>query len=205
MTKSLNISRRILTLLCCALLSLPALSQIKCGVRAGANNVSASDVWANISGKGGFFVGPALKIGTPILDFDFAALYDQRVVEVEGQDVKRQTFDLQANIRKGFGFGDKFSIFVFAGPQFDFNLGKKGTSFKETFESVKDWRWKDAQLSLNIGFGVMLLNHVELRAAFSHPCGKTSEFDYYEVKNDIKGHYKTPSLNSIQAGATIYF
>ena len=63
-------------------------AQLKFGVRAGANlvNMKMSDGVQNLSGnnRSGFYVGPTIKFGLPIvgLGIDASAVYDQRTSDV---------------------------------------------------------------------------------------------------------------------------
>lgn len=186
---------------------LPVSAKIKFGLRGGYNMVDMKWKLSEISSdnKTGFYIGPAIKIGTPILDFDLAALYDQCDIEIEGEKFKDKNMNLQFNLRKGFGFGDKLSVFVFAGPQFGFNLGDKCRSLKNAFDSSREWRWRDSDFTLNFGFGVMLLNHIELRANYNLATGKTADInDLNEIGETIR-HFNSAKRNTCQIGATVYF
>ena len=189
------------------IVTMPANAKIKFGLRGGYNMVDMKWKLSEISSdnKTGFYIGPAIKIGTPILDFDLAALYDQCDMEVEGVRFKDKNMNLQFNVRKGFGFGDKLSVFVFAGPQFGFNLGDKCKSLKNAYESSKEWRWKDSDFTLNFGFGVMLFNHVELRANYNIATGKTADVNYLDEIGEAVRHFDSAKKNTCQVGATVYF
>ena len=63
------------------------------------------------------------------------------------------------------------SIFVAAGPSFYFDFSKdKGV------KGLTEIKQKDAQVALNLGFGVKLINHLQIGANYNMPLTKTAEF-----------------------------
>ena len=199
--------RMLLVLLSLTLLSLPVTAKIKFGLRGGVNMVDMNWSLSEIvsEDKTGFYIGPAVKIGTPLLDIDLAALYDQCDIEVEGRKIKDKNMNLQFSLRKGFGLGDKFGVFVFAGPQFGFNLGDKCNTLEDGIDSAKEWRWKDSQLTINVGFGVMLLNHLELRAGYNIATKKTAHVSSLDETGQTLRSLDAARKNTCQVGATVYF
>ena len=182
------------------IVTMPANAKIKFGLRGGYNMVDMKWKLSEISSdnKTGFYIGPAIKIGTPILDFDLAALYDQCDMEVEGVRFKDKNMNLQFNVRKGFGFGDKLSVFVFAGPQFGFNIGDK----KFSFSNANDYKMKDSNLSLNLGAGIRLVSHLEIGFNYNIALGKTGEFNEVDGAKNLVGNGKA---NAWQISAAYYF
>lgn len=208
-------SKKIIVL--CMLLATVAFSanaKIKLGLRAGSNITELSfnkDV-LKAENRTGFFIGLTTKIDLPLgFDIDASALYNQieansgiyvapdlflddNYVDTEPANMKRKSFAVPLNFRKGFGFGDKFDVFLFAGPQFDFNIGG------DSKIGDIDWQWESSALSINIGAGLMLFNHVEVKANYNVPCGKTGEFDRQEIKDHI-----TAKTGGWQVGFAYYF
>lgn len=157
----------------------------------------------------GFFIGPTLKIGMPLgFDFDSSILYDQRnaalsETEDNGTTVahpEKHILSLQANLRKGFGFGDKASFFIYAGPQFGLNLGNKTIFHLDDI----DWRWKQSDVSINMGVGIMLLNRIEIKANYNISCGKAYEIRAREALQQIGEEILSPRANAFQIGLAIY-
>ena len=143
-----------------------------------------------------------MKIGLPLgFDIDGSVVYSQWKVETDvfnanntPIELKHKAIDIPLNLRKGFGLGDKASVFLFAGPQFSFNIGNKD------LHDI-DWTWKDSDISINLGVGAMLLNHIEVKANYNIPCGKTGSFNVENaVVKNISGKKK-----GWQIGAAIYF
>lgn len=175
-------------------------AKVKFGLRGGLNIASmsiSSDV-LSASNRAGFYVGPTVKIGLPLgFDIDASALYDQRESEIAGETFKKKTADIQLNIRKGFGLGDKASVFIFGGPQYGFNIGDKNLLKTSSY----DWTWKSSDFSVNVGLGVVVMNHVEVRANYNIACGKTADAHFGDAVNNTI----SPKTNAWQIGLAYYF
>jgi hypothetical protein len=179
------------------LMAIPAQAQIDWGLRAGANIVNmkmSSDILGS-KNNAGFYVGPTVKFTVPIvgLSFDASALYDQRTAKVVDdtkgvtEERKQQTIQIPINIRYGWGLGDMANIFLFAGPQFGFNVSKK----------YSDWTWKSSQFSVNVGIGATVLSHLELKANYNVVVGKSAVA--------VDGWAGNSRFNSWQVGLGYYF
>lgn len=195
-----------------ATMTVAAQAQVKFGVKGGLNLTSmklSKDV-VDKSNQAGFFIGPTVKFTLPVvgLGIDAAALYDQRSAEVGDEKIKLQSIQVPVNLRYGFGLGSTASIFLFAGPQFGFNVGDK------TFESVdaatktaSEWTLKSSNLSANVGLGLMLLNHLQVSANYNIAIGKTGDFNVVKATTDtvvdaVKGDTKA---NSWQLSVAYFF
>ena len=191
----------LVTIVC---ISVNSEAKVKFGLRGGANITKMSfdkDV-EDSKNTNGFYLGPTVKIGLPLgFDIDGSVVYSQWKVETDvfnanntPIELKHKAIDIPLNLRKGFGLGDKASVFLFAGPQFSFNIGNKD------LHDI-DWTWKDSDISINLGVGAMLLNHIEVKANYNIPCGKTGSFNVENaVVKNISGKKK-----GWQIGAAIYF
>lgn len=195
--------RKTIIALALLLATVSASAGIKFGIRGGVNvtNVSIADV-SGIS-KTGFYLGPTLKLGLPLgFDIDASLLYNQLEADPDiyvtqadyptlhqadyptadkGPNIKRKAISIPLNLRKGFGFGDNASIFLFAGPQISWNIGDKSIT-------EYNYKWKSADISVNAGVGVMLLKRIEVKANYTFPCssaGKSEGGEPYDWK--LKG------------------
>lgn len=192
------------------MIALSANAEIKFGLRGGLNltNMSMNSSILNSDNQSGFYIGPTVKIGLPFVDFDASALYDQRSLDVKVdneilKDVTKKDLVLQANIRKGFGLGDVASMFFFAGPQVAFNIG--GKNFNESAEEGKmNWSWKNSNLSVNIGLGAMIMQHVEVKASYNIACGKTGDVSFLDTTGKLLDNVKSKN-NAWQLGLAYYF
>ncbi len=179
-----------------------AKAQIDFGLKGGVNvtDLSLSNEVFETSNRTGFYIGPTVKFTIPIigLGIDASALYDYRSAKLDDngyeETVKQQQIAIPINLRYGFGLGDLASLFIFAGPQFGFNVGSdiEGDGW--------DWEWKDSNISVNVGLGVMLVNHLQINANYNIACGKTGEFNFGNAVKKYDGKY-----NSWQIGLAYYF
>ena len=179
------------------LMAIPAQAQIDWGLRAGANIVNmkmSSDILSS-KNNAGFYVGPTVKFTVPIvgLSFDASAVYDQRTAKIVDdtkgvtEERKQQTIQIPINIRYGWGLSSMANVFLFAGPQFGFNVSKK----------YSDWTWKSSQFSVNVGIGATVLSHLELKANYNVVVGKSAVA--------VDGWAGNSRFNSWQVGLGYYF
>lgn len=202
MKKTLSL---IIPMLLLFLVATPASAEVKFGLRGGYNITKLTFSSADLStaNRSGYFIGPTVKIDLPLgLDIDASALYNHTGVEtdyyatspttIERVDLSRNSLALPINLRKGFGMGDTASFFVFVGPQFDFLLNGD----KDIADSK--WTWKSSAISINVGAGVMLMNHVEVRANYNIPCGTTGSFTFDKTASNAK-------TGTWQIGLAYYF
>lgn len=177
-------------------------AQLKFGLKGGLNitNMSFdSDVVAQ-SNQEGFFVGPTVKFSIPVvgLGFDLAALYDQRDAKIKDTTVSQRSINIPLNLRYNIGLGDLASVYLAAGPQFGFNVGSKNIGI---VDEVSNFKFKDSNLSVNLGAGVNLISHLEIGFCYNIACGKTGEF---EVLKGVTDAVKAKN-NSWQISAAYYF
>ena len=90
------------------LVAIPAKAGINFGIKGGYNvtNFSFSNDVLESSNKSGFFIGPSVKIGIPVLPigFEVAALYDQRDAKLSTQEngeetLSQKSINIPVNIR----------------------------------------------------------------------------------------------------------
>jgi len=173
--------------------ALPTQAQIKFGLTAGVNmtNVSLSDLPASVKSRTGFFVGPMIKFTVPVigLSIDAAALYDQREGKAEAngisENIKSQSVQIPINLRYGWGLGASADIFLFAGPQFGFNVGGK-----KVIDSAREWTLRSSNLSANVGIGATLLGHLQAKFNYNFALGKTGEIRSVSDANRAVGKAK---------------
>lgn len=184
--------------------ALPAQAQFKFGLKGGLNitDMSFSSDVVDASNRTGFFIGPTVKFTLPIvgLGIDASALYDQREAKVKGADkkLKQQAINIPINLRYDIGLGSLAGVYLAAGPQFGFNVGGKHQSL---FDDTMDWKLNTSNFSVNVGAGVMLLNHLQVGANYNIVCGKTGELSGGGVARGVlRGR-----SNTWQISAAYYF
>ena len=192
-------------LMAAMLVAIPAKAGINFGIKGGYNITNSSfseDVIAK-DNQQGFFIGPSLKIGIPVLPigFEIAALYDQRDAKLEGEKISQKSINIPINVRYELGLGDMAGIYVAAGPQFGFNIGDKSFSF----DDVADYKLKDSNLSINLGAGLRLVKHLEIGFNYNIALGKTGEFNVIDGAGEALGINGNGKANAWQISAAYYF
>lgn len=188
-----------------------ASAQIKFGLKGGVNvtDMSLSSSVFDASNRTGFFVGPTIKVQLPLvgLGIDASALYDQREAKIKvGNTTTKETLRSQAinvpiNLRYGWGLSSMANIFLFAGPQFGFNVGDKDQKIDEK----STWSVKNSNFSLNFGAGVTLLSHLQLTANYNVVCGKTSDATITEGIEQLTNKEVRSRANAWQIALAYYF
>lgn len=188
-----------------------ASAQIKFGLKGGVNvtDMSLNSSVFDASNRTGFFVGPTIKVQLPLvgLGIDASALYDQREAKIKvGNTTTKETLRSQAinvpiNLRYGWGLSSMANIFLFAGPQFGFNVGDKDQKITEG----STWSVKNSNFSLNFGAGVTLLSHLQLTANYNVVCGKTSDATIKEGIEQLTNKEVRSRANAWQIALAYYF
>ena len=188
-----------------------ASAQIKFGLKGGINvtDMSLNSSVFDASNRTGFFVGPTIKVQLPLvgLGIDASALYDQREAKIKvGNTTTKETLRSQAinipiNLRYGWGLSSMANIFLFAGPQFGFNVGDKDQKITES----STWSVKNSNFSLNFGAGVTLLSHLQLTANYNVVCGKTSDATITEGIEQLTNKEVRSRANAWQIALAYYF
>ncbi len=170
---------------CCLAMAMPAQAQVKFGVKGGLNlskmdweiaNTTLSNVKENSTG---FYIGPMIEATVPLIGIgvDGAVMYSQR----GSGDLKQQGIELPINLKYSIGLGDMAAIFIAAGPDFYFNL-------KDV--DIAAIKKKDAQVGLNLGAGVKLINHLQIGVNYQFALGNS--FDLKGLTNaNVKNKLNT--------------
>lgn len=166
----------------CMGIAMPVQAQINFGVKGGLNlsKASFSHFGDNFKKDNftGFFIGPMAEFTIPVigLGVDGALLFSQRGVKVSNDDdyetVKQNGLDIPVNLKYNIGLGSLLGIYLAAGPDFFFDFAKD-----KTINGVKVDK-KKAQVGINLGAGVKLVNHLQLGFNYNIPLDNTASFDY---------------------------
>ena len=186
---------------------------LKFGLKAGLNVSDfhfSSDVFDKTN-QAGWFFGPTVKFTLPVvgLGMDASVLYDYRSAkldyESEEKTVKQQQIAVPVNVRYAIGLGSTANIFFFAGPQVAFNVG--GKDFQWTKGS--NYALKKSNFSINLGFGVTALKHLQVSANYNVACGKTADVTWKSATQAAGGalglNKKSSHNNSWQIGVAYFF
>lgn len=163
--------------------AVPAAAQFNWGIKAGVNLAQKPSDIEDVKGKTGWFVGPMAKFTLPVVGLGLEAnlLYSQSSTEVQGESIKRQTIDLPVYLRYEFSLPvvNKFlEPFLAAGPQWSWNIGDKSFPVYNVLGSqdFSEYTLRNSNLSLNLGLGAVILNHIQVHANYNLALGSTSDY-----------------------------
>lgn len=184
---------------------------LKIGVKAGLNVSDfhfSSEVFDK-SNQTGWFIGPTVKFTLPIvgLGMDASVLYDYRSAKLNyatvEQTVKQQQLSIPVNLRYSIGLGGTANIFFFGGPQIAFNVGDKDYQWNKS----SNYALKNSNFSVNLGFGVTALRHLQVSANYNIACGNTADVTWKTATDAATSifHKKSSRNSSWQLGIAYFF
>lgn len=162
-------------------------AQVRLGISGGTtlNKVSLEGIDASVENYTGWYVGPTLEIGLPVLGLkvDGALQYYKNGATVEGVKYSSDYVSLPLNLKLVLGSSSVAAIYLSAGPQFDFSLKDKMWDFPYFDHTLKQFSLRSSQLSINLGAGVRLLKHLQAGIYYNVACGDTAEYNDEVLKN----------------------
>ena len=184
--------KKLVVVLMMALLMIShANAQVRLGIKGGMNlsKLTFDKDVVSSNNRAGFFVGPIFYVDLPFLPgfgFDLAAIYDRKgttmtaVIDDQKYEKKGyvQFLDVPIDINYKISFTRGFAIYGSTGPQFSFNL--KQDDFKTIVDQRANYKIKDSNFSLNVGFGMEIIRHFRLGYNYNIALG-----DWAEVKEDL--------------------
>lgn len=184
----------------CLFVATPAAAQFNFGIKAGVNlsQKPTTDIEAfknNLKGSTGWYVGPTAKYIFPIVGLGVEAnvLYSQTNVEIEGQTVMSQSIDVPLYLRYELTLPvvNKFvEPFIAIGPQFTWNIGSEAITLDNIGEyTQRSYKVKDSNVSLNLGLGVILFDHLQIHGNYNLALGRTAEFT--TIKSGIEEAFES--------------
>jgi len=157
----------------CLGMAMPAQAQIKLGIKGGLNLASSlSDTWENkahAESYTGFHIGPMLDIRIPIvgLGVDGALMYSQKGYKMQNSTIKQSGIEVPLNLKYSIGLGDFLGVYFAAGPSFFFNMADDKILDIGNTDGVL--KLKKSEVSINLGAGVKLINHIQLGVNYNIP------------------------------------
>jgi len=161
-------------MLSCAIIT--AQGQIHVGIKGGLN-ISQMQLDKRLyksSNRAGFFIGPTIEFGLPILPFsiDCSVLYDNYSVHMYKEDHELsealQYVDIPVNFNLSFGAEHLLKFYLSTGPQMAINCGKI-----HVLEG--NYSLDNTMLSWNLGAGVRILKHYHVSYTYNVGIGYTAE------------------------------
>ena len=84
-----------------------------------------------------------------------------------------------------------------------------GSKDLNAIKGVADWKLKTSNFSVNLGFGLMLVKHLQISANYNIACGKTGEMTFNKAADNtwktLAGKTKDGRANAWQVGLAYYF
>lgn len=212
-------------------------AQFKVGVKAGYDLkefTSLYEILDRPNRKGFYFGGTAIYMthSKSLTHFggDISVIYEERDATLEGDvpvfdendnitgkesvstTVKSKRIAIPLNLRyQLFRLDALGCLFVYGGPQIDFNVGNR---------QVKEWTLRSSNFSTNVGAGFMIFGHFQVNVNYNVAVGKTGEQNLVSLINSTT-HIKDDAVNvalnaaglknsntrahSWQMGLTFYF
>ena len=190
--------------------AVPAAAQFNWGIKAGVNLAQKPSDIEDVKGKTGWFVGPMAKFTLPILGLGLEAnlLYSQSSTEVQGETIERKTVDLPVYLRYEFSLPvvNKFlEPFLAVGPQWSWNVGDKTFSVNKLLDggNFSEYTLRSSNLSLNLGLGAIVLDHIQVHANYNLALGSTS--DYREATDAALNFATKSKTNTWQVSVAYIF
>ena len=193
-----------------------SVSEVQAKVRFGATggfqltDMSFSNDALKKTNRMGWFAGPIVKFTLPVtgIGVDVAALYDQRDLKVDDTVFKQKSLVFQGAARFSAGIGDMLSLFLYAGPQFSFNVGDDFAHWLTTEEEYKQFSLQETMLSVNFGVGVSFAKHFEASIRYNVPISKTSDFTWNELGDQLADqtwHHAKSRTNAWSVSVSYFF
>lgn len=192
------------------MMGITAKAQVKFGVKGGVNvtSMSFNNSVFDASNRTGFFIGPTVKIQLPLvgLGIDASALYDQREAKVKytgtgtsyttDKTLRCQAINVPINLRYGWGLSSLANVFLFAGPQFGFNVGKKNQDLTEN----TSWSVKNSNFSVNVGAGFTVFSHTFRSLPTTTLCAARPQMPVFRTwvsRSSTRRHAAAPTLGRL--------
>ena len=163
-------------------------TKVRFGIKGGINinEFSFSGDDFKKDNRAGFFVGPTLTFGLPVIGLgaEICGLYDYRTVKINGESIDQKTLDVPLNVHYTVGFSETACAFLAAGPQFSFALDDDVFSFTDNTLGEVNWQLNDTALSFNVGGG-FIINHLQIGVSYNIPISKTCDFDWSDATEKV--------------------
>ena len=175
-----------LTLLLIIVATTTANAQFDFGVKAGINlpenpTLDIKELKSTLKGNTGWFVGPTAKFIIPVIGLGFEAnvLYSQANADIEDQSILTQSIEVPLFLRYELSLPavSKFiEPFIAIGPQFGWNIGDKTFTLNNIAEIAgTEYKVKDSNISLNLGLGLILFNHLQIHGNYNLALEKSAD------------------------------
>lgn len=214
--------KKTLIALCLAVVAFTASARtIGFGVTAGMN-VSKID-WdindptlqsiakGNIDTDNGWYLGGTAMVSLPIIGLgaDGSLIFSQEKLTTKNGTEAVNSIAIPLHVRYDINIPavNNFLVpFVMAGPQFNYafndidlaSLDAQVISSELKIDNAESWKF-------DIGFGVILLNHLQVSYGYNFPIGKTGKLDAKALGQTINDASDSYKLGTHRLGVAYYF
>lgn len=179
----MKFTKRFMAIAIALMVMLPAMAQFKIGPRLGVDVNSLhfnKDVFQE-DNRAGFTGGLQAEFMIPGLGFGFDAsvMYVRRsatFTDDQRTEVNADYIEIPVNLKYKLGLpllGNILKPYVFTGPSFSFLTSRR--FFSDFVNKKSDTAW-------NFGFGVELINHLQLSASYA--VGMSKALDVFHLSNE---------------------
>lgn len=216
-----NTMKPIFTVILFSFITISSQAQFKYGITGGMNiskfNMSNDDFDGYVDKiRPGLLIGPTVvythpKIG---LGFDVSAYFDRRVAKSKTLDSKSiycNSFQFPVNVRYGINWEDMVYAFIFTGPQFGVNVGKKeriiaeGTGATTGHAMERHWVNNSTNFSLNFGIGAVLLENAQISISYNLALRKTGVLQQIDLIDNSSRMLSDCKANAWQISLSYLF
>ncbi len=168
----------------------------------GGLNVSKLDA-DNAKNNNGWYAGLTAKCTIPVLNFgvDGSVLYSLEKAGIMGHEEDARFISIPVNLRYDFQLpvlSDLLTPYVFAGPQFDWNVNNAKLKLEDADGETGSYKLKDATWKANFGVGVLLMSHLQVSYSYSLPISDSWTSSLTEAADNSK-------LSTHKIGVAYYF
>jgi hypothetical protein len=138
-----------------------------------------------------------------VLNFglDGSVLYSLEKAGIMGHEEDARFISIPVNLRYDFQLpvlSDLLTPYVFAGPQFDWNVNNAKLKLENTDGETGSYKLKDATWKANFGVGVLLMSHLQVSYSYSLPISDSWTSSLTEAADNSK-------LSTHKIGVAYYF
>lgn len=197
---------------------------LRWGVSAGANITKVSGDGPGVLNtgwrfdtSGGYYVGLSARLSIPLvnLGLDASFLYSQEMADLRSQGIyardRLRYFSIPIHVRYDMelpALSSALIPFAFAGPQC--NLALNDFDWYDAVSQYEDWKemidqkpdnsTSRQQWKLDLGFGVILLHHIQIAYCYAIPLNDT--FSFQTAIEDGNNNFR---LGTHRIGVTYFF
>jgi len=184
----MNKVHTLLAILTFFLLTTTGFAKPRLGIETGlniANNTSSSNsvsAWGNEYSYNGYLIGPTVEFKLPnsLFYLDVAGLYSKKGIAFANYgSASVSYFEIPVNFKYKMGSPKILAAYLYAGPYVGWGLSNTYDARYKTFDFEK------TDFGLNAGFGLQMLNNLQLGANYGRGFGNNNLANKFSYKNQL--------------------